>query len=213
MEELVGPIIQHRRGLRQGNPLSPYLFILAIDTLQQLFQLAMENGSLSALRGQHAKLRLSLYADDVVIFLNPVKEEMETVIQIMRSFGDATGLRINLEKSSAASIQCQDIDLDQVLSAFLGQRVGFPITYLGLPSVLGRLRLVHIQPILDKALAKLAGWQCKLLNPEGCRIGAIHFDISSPEEDSIIWTRTATGEYSVGSAYEMQFEGGLLYRF
>ena len=138
--------------------------------LQQLFQLAMENGSLSALRGQHAKLRLSLYADDVVIFLNPVKEEMETVIQIMRSFGDATGLRINLEKSSAASIQCQDIDLDQVLSAFLGQRVGFPITYLGLPSVLGRLRLVHIQPVQDKALAKLAGWQCKLLNPEGCRV-------------------------------------------
>ena len=45
------------------------------------------------------------------------------------------------------------------------------------------------------------------------QIGAIHFDISSPEEDSIIWTRTATGEYSVGSAYEMQFEGGLLYRF
>ena len=69
------------------------------------------------------------------------------VIQIMRSFGDATGLRINLEKSSVAAIQCQNIDLDNVLAAFPGQRVSFPITYLGIPMVLGRLRIAHIQPV------------------------------------------------------------------
>ena len=129
------------------DPLSLYLFILAIDPLQKKFQLATEEGSLSALRGRHARLRLSLYADDAVIFLNPVREEVEMVIQIMRSFGDATGLRINLEKSSVAAIQCQNIDLDNVLAAFPGQRVSFPITYLGIPMVLGRLRIAHIQPV------------------------------------------------------------------
>ena len=142
-----GPTILHQRGLRQGDPLSLYLFILAIDPLQKKFQLAAEEGSLSALRGRHARLRLSLYADDAVIFLNPVREEVEMVIQIMRSFGDATGLRINLEKSSVAAIQCQNIDLDNVLAAFPGQQVSFPITYLGIPMVLGRLRIAHIQPV------------------------------------------------------------------
>ena len=141
-----GPTFLHQRGLRQGDPLSPYLFILAIDTLQNLFQLATEDGSLSTLRGRHAKLRLSLYADDAVVFINPVKEELEMVIQIMRSFGDATGLRINLEKSSVAAIRCHDIDLENVLTAFPGQRVDFPLTYLGIPIVMGRLRLAHIQP-------------------------------------------------------------------
>lgn len=105
-----------------------------------------------------------------MVLVIPVREEVEMVIQIMKSFGDATGLRINLEKSSVAAIQCQNIDLDNVLAAFPGQRVGFPITYLGIPIVLGRSRLSYIQPIQDKALAKLAGWQCKLLNLGGRRV-------------------------------------------
>ena len=145
---ITGPTFLHQRGLRQGDPLSPYLFILAIDTLQKLFQLATEDGPLSTLRGRHAKLRLSLYADDAVVFINPVKEELEMVIQIMRSFGDATGLRINLEKSSVAAIRCHDIDLENVLTAFAGQRVDFPLTYLGIPIVMGRLRLADRKSVV-----------------------------------------------------------------
>jgi hypothetical protein len=47
--------------------------------------------------------------------------------------------------------------------------VSFPIKYLGLPLKLGRLKLVHVQNILDKTRAKLAGWQGRLLNVAGCR--------------------------------------------
>jgi hypothetical protein len=101
---LPGPTIKHKRGLRQVDPLSPYVFILAIDILQDLFKIATEEGCLSTLRGRHAKLILSLYADDAVIFLNPIKSDVDMVIDIMKKFGDATGLRINLQKSSVASI-------------------------------------------------------------------------------------------------------------
>jgi hypothetical protein len=64
------------RGLRQGDPMSPYLFILAIDVLNNIFDVATQQGFLSKLKGRHASLRISMYADDAVIFTNPKKTSL-----------------------------------------------------------------------------------------------------------------------------------------
>lgn len=166
---VAGMTINHARGFRQGDPLSPYLFILAIDTIQKVLDLATEEGVLSPLRGRHARLRLSLYADDAVIFLNPVQAEVEALFHILDNFGWATGLQLNLTKCTVAPIRCSALNLDQILQGFAGQRVAFPITYLGLPLTLGRLRIIHVQRTLDNTRTRLAGWQGKLLNPAGRR--------------------------------------------
>jgi ethanolamine ammonia-lyase large subunit len=55
------------------------------------------------LRGRHAKLRFSLYTDDAVIFINPIKQDVDMVVDIMKKFGDVTGLRINLQKKYSCS--------------------------------------------------------------------------------------------------------------
>lgn len=67
-------------------------------------------------------------------------------------------------------IRDQDLNLDEVIESFPGQRVGFPLAYLGLPIVLGRLRLVHVQKVHDKVITRISRWQCRLLNPGGRRI-------------------------------------------
>jgi hypothetical protein len=56
-----------------------------------------------------------------------------------------------------------------VLQSFNGNRVAYPITYLRLPITLGRLRMVHLQPLFERASTKLAGWQGNLLNLGGRR--------------------------------------------
>jgi len=71
-----GKWFRHFRGLRQGDPLSPLLFIIAMEPLQRLFEMAARGGVLTDLGGRSVKLRASLYADDAAIFLNPVRDEV-----------------------------------------------------------------------------------------------------------------------------------------
>jgi hypothetical protein len=145
------------------------LFILAIDTLQFILEKATEEGVITPLRDWAAKLRLSLYADDAAVFVNPVKADIDMIMEILHKFGEATGLRINQSKSAVALIRCAQVNLNEVLDNFHGSRVAFPFKYMGLPITLGRLKLHHLQSVFDQAASKLVGWQCGLLNVRGHR--------------------------------------------
>jgi len=134
-----------------------------------ILELATTNCSLSPLQGRHAKLHLSLYADDTIIFINPIHDEVNTLFGILEHFCSVTGLKLNLSKCIVAPIRCGNLDLDHILRNFVGTKVNLTISYLGLPLTLGRLKVVHIQGFIDKARSKLAGWQGQLLNPAGRR--------------------------------------------
>ena len=86
-----GTPFAHGKGLRQGDPVSPMLFILAIDPLQLMFRAASQAGILKPIRARMASCRVSLYADDAGIFANPVKEEIDAITRILACFGDASG--------------------------------------------------------------------------------------------------------------------------
>lgn len=165
-----GNRIRHRKGLRQGDPLSPLLFILAIDPLQRLIDEAEMQQMIKPLPRRELKLRVSLYADDAVIFMNPDKAEMDVLVEIMHKFGEATGLKINRQKSTATPIRCEEVDIQQVLQSIGGSVATFPMKYLGLPLTLTRTRIVHLQFVLDRIRARLAGWKGKLMTIAGRRV-------------------------------------------
>jgi hypothetical protein len=64
-----GSPISHQRGLRQGDPLSPTLFILVMDVLNLIVTRVSDEGLLQPLSSRSIQHQVSLYADDVVIFL------------------------------------------------------------------------------------------------------------------------------------------------
>jgi hypothetical protein len=101
-----GPAFRHARGLRQGDPLSPLLFLLAMDTLAGMFKEAEQRRVLADLHTVGIKHRVSLYADDVMVFAKPVEAELVAVRAILDCFGGASGLRVHFGKSTAAPIRC-----------------------------------------------------------------------------------------------------------
>ena len=159
--------IKHGQGLRQGDPLSPLLFDIAIDPLQAILERATTSGALHSLRGRITRMRTSLYADDAVIFLAPIKEDVEALSRILNGFGEVTGLIKNVQKSSFVPIQCNGLDLDAILQDFPALRSHFPIRYLGLPLSVFRLRGVDFQFIVDKMARKLPIGHGKMVSTAG----------------------------------------------
>jgi hypothetical protein len=143
------------------------LFILAMDPLQRLLNLAIGRNVLTQLPLATAKWRTPMYVDDAAIFISPKKEDIEAVKSILDTFSKVSGLSINMDKSSVHPIRCEEIDLDHVLSAFSGTRGSFPCRYLGLQLHTRPLQKVHVQPLIEWIGRRLPGWKGKLLNKAG----------------------------------------------
>ena len=127
LNRVTGPQIAHGRELRQGDPLSSLLFVLAIDPLQWLLNMATGTGILSRVSRDKTRLHVSMYVDDIVIFLKLAKHEVEALKSLLHSFGEVTGMRKNVHKTSVVPIRCEKIDIDEVLADRLPYRQGtFP---------------------------------------------------------------------------------------
>ncbi|KAK1684747.1 hypothetical protein QYE76_045595 [Lolium multiflorum] len=158
-----GDPIGHGRG--QGDPLSPLLFILAIDPLSQIIDIATDHGLLHKLRGRGARVRTSLYADDAAVFVAPIKEDIANMDTILERFGEVTRLCTNFQKSSVVPIRCTDLDLAG--GGIPAVRASFPLTYLGLPLSVWCLKRRDMQHLEDKCASKLPTWSGKLITTAG----------------------------------------------
>lgn len=110
-----GKRIRHLRGVRQGDPLSPMIFLLAMEPLHRMFQLAQSYGLLSHIHRDCSNFRMSLYADDAAVFISPESWDLKVLIFILEIFGGASGLRTDISKTEFFPIRCQGINLTEIL--------------------------------------------------------------------------------------------------
>ena len=88
------------KGLRQGDPLFPYLFVLGMEVLSALIRRAIDGGFISGCRlrgrrGMEMNVSHLLFADDTIIFCEARKEHLTSLSWILAWFEAASGLRIN----------------------------------------------------------------------------------------------------------------------
>jgi hypothetical protein len=94
-----GDRICHACGLRQGDPLSPMIFVLVMEVLNGLL-CKVDSWSLFQILGvREVPFRTSLYADDMIIFILPCMEDIQLTRGILDVFHKASGLACNVSKS------------------------------------------------------------------------------------------------------------------
>ena len=90
------------RGIRQGDPASGYLFSLAMQPLTN--QILYSKNVRGILMNSHTEVRLSQYADDLIIFSRAEQEPITGVLRELDAFSQVSGLHINIEKTKCLQI-------------------------------------------------------------------------------------------------------------
>lgn len=107
---------------------------------------------------------VSLYADDVVVFCRPDKQDLTAIRELLRVFGAASGLHTNFAKCAASPIQCTPADRAMITANIACPLQDFPTTYLGLPMSIRKVSTNALQPIIDKLERRLSPWWASMMS-------------------------------------------------
>ena len=117
-----GPWITCRRGLRQGDPMSSYLFLLVADVLQALIK---KDATVHNPLDSSSPCPVLQYADDTLILLRGKLADVRKLKHLLDQFSAATGLRINYHKSTAVPMHMREEDIPDCIAELGCRREGF----------------------------------------------------------------------------------------
>jgi hypothetical protein len=159
-----------KRGLRQGDPLSPYLFILCADVLSGLISRALTSHQIHGVKIAPTAPEIShlFFADDSLIFCRASTNEVTTIANIIHNYEEASGQLVNLNKSemlfSKGVYESTKEDIYQILPI---QNVTNFSKYLGMPTAAGRSKSQMFNYLQERIWKKLKGWKEKNLSFAG----------------------------------------------
>ncbi|CAL9001349.1 unnamed protein product, partial [Prunus brigantina] len=158
------------RGLRQGDPISPYLFLIVVEAFSALLQQAERDSRLHgvSIAPSAPPINHLFFADDSLLFCNAGTPEALELKRIFGVYEAASGQKVNFGKSalcfSPSTPRVLQDDIRQLLNVAL---VPCHERYLGLPTIVGKDKKKLFRTVKDRVWAKVNGWQGKLLSKAG----------------------------------------------
>ncbi|KAM6583441.1 hypothetical protein CsatB_010443 [Cannabis sativa] len=163
------PIIPSR-GLRQGDHLSPYLFILCAEGLSLLIKDYERLGKVRGCKVARGAPIIShmFFADDTYVFCKANEEAACNVMELLSYFQQASRQQVNVLKSSIFfSSNTRAEDRTRVCSRMGISEAGDNSTYLGLPNIVGRNKTTLLGFLKERLRKKIQGWEGRFLSKAG----------------------------------------------
>ena len=165
--------ISPSRGIKQGDPFSPYLFLLCAEGFSTLIHEAAMNqqiNGISICRGYPLMTHL-FFANDNLLFCKAKEQECHALVNILNRYEEASGQKINTDKSLIFFSPNTPQELrENILNILSPMQNSKHNKYLGLSSIIGRSKAQVFAEVKDKVAKKLAGWKGKLLSIGGREI-------------------------------------------
>ncbi|RVX03908.1 putative ribonuclease H protein [Vitis vinifera] len=170
------------RGLRQGDPLSPYLFVIVMEDLSCLLKRAKEGGFLSGWQlsgrgGGGVEITHLLFADDTLVFCEPSTDQVSYLSWLLMWFEAMSGLKVNLDKSEIIAVGRVE-NVEEVALEFGCKVSRLPSTYLGLPLGARFKEVATWDGVEERLRKRLSIWKRQYIS-KGGRMTLIRSTLSS----------------------------------
>lgn len=151
-----GKVFSYLKGVRQGDPLSPLLFVLAAELLQYIINGLKDQGILKLPIPQPSDdFPIVQYADDTILVLEADAKQLFYLEAILDTFASSTRLAVNFTKSFLVPINVPTEKMNILATTFGCQMGSMPFTYLGLPLGTTKPMIDDFAPLLDRVKRKL----------------------------------------------------------
>ncbi|GKB23123.1 RNA-directed DNA polymerase, eukaryota, reverse transcriptase zinc-binding domain protein, partial [Tanacetum coccineum] len=159
---------QFFKGLKQGDPLSPFLFILIMESLHISFQRVIDEGLFTGINlNTTVNLSHLFYADDVIFIGQWSELNIDTLVQVLECFYRASGLRINMCKSKIMGVNVEERKVQNAAIKLGCLVLKTPFTYLGTKVGDNMTRKEAWKVVVDKVLSRLSRWKMRTLSIGG----------------------------------------------